>query len=296
MVELRRIAALNHSLGRIIAKLEACNPAGSIKDRAALAMVEDAERRGLLQPGVPLIESTSGNTGIGLALVCALKGYRLILTMPEGMSAERRRILSAYGAETVCTPAQDGMQGAIEKAEELHRSIPGSLILQQFNNPANPASHYQSTAEEIWKDTQGQIDGLVAGIGTGGSLCGAGRRLKELNPRIQIIGVEPASSSVLSGGKAGLHAIQGIGGGFIPGNYDAGLVDYIVPVSDTQAIDTARLMARKEGILCGFSSGAAVYAALRLSQKEFFRDKTLVVLLPDSGERYLSTNLYNLED
>ncbi len=296
LVELRQLSHEAGAIARVIAKVEAHNPAGSVKDRIALAMIEAAERNGTLTAGATIIEPTSGNTGVGLALVAALKGYHLILTMPETMSIERRRLVSAYGAQVVLTPAAEGMKGAIARAEALSKEIAGAVILQQFENPANPACHYATTAEEIWRDTDGSVDIFVAGVGTGGTLCGTGRRLKELNDRIQIVAVEPAVSPVLSGGEAGAHKIQGIGAGFIPRNYDSSIADEIITVGDDEAIGTARLLAAREGLLVGISSGAAVYAALQLAKKEENRDKTIVVLLPDTGERYLSTQLYAFEE
>lgn len=277
---------------RLIGKLEYFNPAGSVKDRVALAMIEDAERSGRLRPGATLIEPTSGNTGVGLALVSAVKGYTLILTMPETMSEERRKLLQAYGARLVLTPGAEGMSGAIAKAEELRDSIPGAVILQQFENPANPAAHIHSTAEEIWQDTDGQVDIFVACVGTGGTICGTGKGLKARRPDIHIVAVEPAESPVLSGGKAGPHKIQGIGAGFIPGTYDSGVVDQIMTVPGDEAIRTARELAREEGILVGISSGAAVYAATALATLPENEGKNIVVLLPDTGERYLSTELF----
>lgn len=273
-------------------KIEAFNPSGSVKARAALAMVEDAEQAGLLKPGATIIEPTSGNTGIGLAMVATIKGYRLILTMPETMSIERRKLLAAYGAELVLTPGAKGMAGAIEKAEELHRTIPGSYIPGQFDNPANPAIHERTTAHEIWADTDGRISAFVAGVGTGGTLCGTGRCLKQLNPAIRVVGVEPASSPVLQGKASAPHAIQGIGANFIPANYDASVVDEVMGVTDEEAFNAARTLAQTEGLLVGISSGAALAAAVRLSRS--MTDATgIVVLLPDSGERYLSTGLFD---
>lgn len=292
MVELIRLGREAGAEARIVAKVESFNPAGSVKDRIALAMVEQAEARGTLRPGGTIIEPTSGNTGVGLALVSALKGYRLILTMPETMSIERRRLVAAYGARVVLTPGDEGMKGAIARAEALRREIPGAVILEQFSNPANPERHYRTTGDEIWRDTDGRVDLLVAGVGTGGTLCGTGRRLRELNPQIGLVAVEAASSPVLSGGKPGAHKIQGIGAGFIPENFDAALVDRVVTVTDEQAIGTARLLAAREGLLAGISSGAAVYAALQLARKRRNRGKTIVVVLADTGERYLSTPLY----
>lgn len=296
MVELERLGRDAGTVARVVAKVELFNPAGSVKDRVALAMVERAEADGTLRPGATIIEPTSGNTGVGLALVSALKGYRLILTMPETMSVERRRLVAAYGAKVVLTPGAEGMKGAIARAQALREEIPGSVILQQFENPANPARHYRTTAEEIWRDTEGGIDLFVAGVGTGGTVSGTGRRLKELNPAVRIAAVEPASSPVLSGGAPGAHKIQGIGAGFVPGNYDPSVVDLVVPVADDEAIATARLLASREGLLVGISSGAAAYAALQLAKREEYRGKTIVVLLPDTGERYLSTLLYAFDE
>ena len=296
MVELERLGRDAGAVARVVAKVELFNPAGSVKDRVALAMVERAEADGALRPGATIIEPTSGNTGVGLALVSALKGYRLILTMPETMSVERRRLVAAYGAKVVLTPGAEGMKGAIARAMALREEIPGSVILQQFENPANPARHYRTTAEEIWRDTEGGIDLFVAGVGTGGTVSGTGRRLKELNPAVRIAAVEPASSPVLSGGAPGAHKIQGIGAGFVPGNYDPSVVDLVVPVADDEAIATARLLASREGLLVGISSGAAAYAALQLAKREEYRGKTIVVLLPDRGERYLSTLLYAFDE
>ena len=296
MVELERLGRDAGAVARVVAKVELFNPAGSVKDRVALAMVERAEADGALRPGATIIEPTSGNTGVGLALVSALKGYRLILTMPETMSVERRRLVAAYGAQVVLTPGAEGLKGAIARAQALREEIPGSVILQQFENSANPARHYRTTAEEIWRDTEGGIDLFVAGVGTGGTVSGTGRRLKELNPAVRIAAVEPASSPVLSGGAPGAHKIQGIGAGFVPGNYDPSVVDLVVPVADDEAIATARLLASREGLLVGISSGAAAYAALQLAKREEYRGKTIVVLLPDTGERYLSTLLYAFDE
>ncbi len=296
LVELKQLCREAGATARVVAKVESRNPAGSVKDRVALAMIEAAEREGTISAGATIIEPTSGNTGVGLALVAALKGCRLILTMPETMSIERRRLVAAYGAQVVLTPAAEGMQGAIARAEKLRDEISGAVILQQFENPANPARHYDTTAEEIWRDTDGAVDIFVAGVGTGGTLSGAGRRLKELNSRITVVAVEPAASPVLSGGKAGAHKIQGIGAGFVPKNYDPAVADQVITVGDNEAIGTARLLAVREGLLVGISSGAAVYAALQLAKKEENRDKTIVVLLPDTGERYLSTPLYAFEE
>ena len=280
----------------ILTKLEYFNPAGSVKDRAAKAMIEDAEERGLLKEGSVIIEPTSGNTGIGLASIAAVKGYRMILTMPETMSVERRNILKAYGAEIVLTDGTKGMQGAIDKAEELAASIEGSFIPGQFENPANPEAHVRTTAEEIWADMDGQVDVFVAGVGTGGTLSGTGRGLKVHNPAVEIIGVEPDSSAVLSGDKPGLHKIQGIGAGFVPKTYDASVVDKVIRVADDDAIRTGRELSLQEGLLTGISSGAAVFAALQLARQPEYAGKNIVVLLPDTGERYLSTVLYAFED
>ena len=296
LVELSRLAREAGAVARVVAKVESFNPAGSVKDRVALAMVEQAEARGEIRPGDTIIEPTSGNTGVGLALVSALKGYRLILTMPETMSIERRRLVAAYGAQVVLTPGAEGMTGAIDRARELREEIPGSVILQQFENPDNPQQHYRTTGDEIWRDTDGRVDLFVAGVGSGGTVSGTGRRLKELNPEVEIVAVEPASSPVLSGGAPGPHRIQGIGAGFVPGNYDAQVVDRVVPVSDEEAIGMARLFASHEGLLAGISSGAAARVALQLAKREEYRGKTIVVLLPDTGERYLSTLLYAFDE
>ena len=279
----------------IIAKLEAFNPAGSVKDRVALAMIEDAEARGALKPGATIIEPTSGNTGVGLAMVATIKGYHLMLTMPETMSIERRNLLKALGAEIVLTDGLTGMAGSIAKAQELRASIPGSIILQQFENPSNPKIHELTTAEEIWRDTDGEVDVFVAGVGTGGTVCGVARALKKHNPDIYIVAVEPAASPVLEGGQAAPHRIQGIGANFIPAIYDASVVDEVLPVPDDEAIRGGRELASTEGLLAGISSGAAVYAARLLAQRPDFADKKIVVLLPDTGERYLSTELFAFE-
>ena len=281
---------------QVIGKLEYFNPAGSVKDRVALAMIEDAEAKGLLKPGATIIEPTSGNTGVGLAWVGKIKGYRTILTMPETMSKERQMLLKALGAELVLTPGTEGMSGAIRKAESLRDEIPGAVILQQFENPANPQAHVETTAEEIWEDSEGQVDVFVAGVGTGGTVSGTGKGLKGHKPEIEIVGVEPASSAVLSGQKAGMHKIQGIGAGFVPGNYDAGVVDRIIPVADDDALRMGRMLSQKEGLLVGISSGAAAYAAFELARQDEYAGKTIVVLLPDTGERYLSTLLYAFDD
>ncbi len=272
----------------LLLKLERFNPGGSIKDRTALSMIEDAEKRGVLQPGGTIIEPTSGNTGVGLAWIGKLKGYRVILTMPETMSVERRNLLTTYGAELVLTPGAEGMKGAIAKAEAMQRETPNSIILGQFVNPANPAVHYATTGQEIWEDTNGQVDVFIAGVGTGGTVSGVGRALKEKNMLVEVIAVEPASSPVLSGGKAGAHKIQGIGAGFVPETYQAAFVDRVMTITNEDAMEAARALAKEQGLLVGISSGAAYAAACRLMQQPDYKDKTIVVLLPDTGERYLS--------
>lgn len=285
-----------HELGAtVIAKLEYFNPAGSVKDRIALAMIDDAERRGVLKPQATLIEPTSGNTGVGLAFVAAARGYHLILTMPETMSLERRNLLKALGAQLVLTPGAEGMTGAIKKAQELNEQIEGSVILQQFENPANPAAHVATTAEEIWRDTAGEVDIFVAGVGTGGTVSGVGKGLKSHNPAVRIVAIEPAGSPVLSGGKPGPHQLQGIGAGFVPKTYDASVVDEVIPVGDDDAIRTSRELTATEGMLVGISSGAAAWAATQLARRPENQGKNIVVLLPDTGERYLSTVLYDFE-
>ena len=277
----------------VVAKVESFNPAGSIKDRPALNMIEEAERQGLLTPGAVVIEPTSGNTGIGLAMVCAVKGYKMILTMPETMSIERRKLLQAYGAEIILTDGDKGMQGAVDKAMELREEIPDSFVPMQFNNPANPQIHEKTTAEEIWHDTDGKVDIVIAGVGTGGTISGIGKRLKEKKSDIQIVAVEPFRSQVLIGKPAGSHAIQGIGANFVPRTFDRSVVDVIYPVGDIDAVETARKLATDEGILCGISSGAAMYAALEFSKMRDNEGKLIVVILPDTGERYLSSVLFD---
>ena len=284
-----KINRLNDGFAQVLAKIESFNPGGSIKDRPALNMIEDAEKKGLINKDTIIIEPTSGNTGIGLAMVCAVKGYRMILTMPETMSVERRKLLSAYGAELILTDGAKGMQGAVEKAEELQKKYPNSFIPQQFSNPANPAIHISTTAEEIWKDTDGNVDIIVAGVGTGGTISGISKALKGKNPNIKSVAVEPESSQMLAKGVAGPHKIQGIGANFIPKNFDRSVVDEIIPVSNEDAIDTCRNLAKKEGIFCGISSGAAMHAGIELSRLKENKDKLIVVVLPDTGERYLSS-------
>lgn len=276
----------------LVAKLEMFNPSGSVKARTALAMIEDAEARGVLKPGATLIEPTSGNTGIGLAMVATIKGYRLVLTMPETMSLERRNLLKALGAEIVLTPGKEGMAGSIAKAEALRDATPGAVILQQFDNPSNAAVHERTTGEEVWADTDGQVDAFVAGVGTGGTVSGVARALKRHNPSVRVVAVEPAASPVLSGGKAGPHGLQGIGANFVPGNYDAAVVDEVISVADEDAFRASRELASTEGLLAGISSGAALHAACQLAQCPDMQEKTIVVLLPDTGERYLSAGLY----
>ena len=280
----------------IIAKVEFFNPGGSVKDRIALAMIEDAEQKGILKPGATIIEPTSGNTGVGLALVSAVKGYKLILTMPETMSIERRNLVKAYGAEVRLTSGKDGMPGAIRAAEELRDSIPGAVILQQFENPANPEKHYVTTGQEIWEQTDGKVDIFVAGVGTGGTISGVAKRLKEKNPQVKVVAVEPKSSPVLNGGQSGPHKIQGIGAGFVPKTYNAKLIDEVIDVENDDAIRTGRQLAAIEGLLVGISSGAAAFAAIQLAKRPENKGKNIVVLLPDTGERYLSTVLYAFEE
>lgn len=296
LLELGKFSASNNLETPIVAKIESFNPGGSVKDRIALAMIEDAERSGVLKPGATIIEPTSGNTGVGLALVAAVKGYQLILTMPETMSVERRNLVKAYGAQVKLTPGKDGMKGAIEIAQQLRAAIPGAVILQQFENQANPEWHYETTAREIWADTSGLVDIFVAGVGTGGTVSGVGKYLKEKNPNVRIVAVEPTDSPVLSGGKPGPHKIQGIGAGFIPKTYNAEVIDEVVQVGNDDAIRTGRQLAQQEGVLAGISSGAAAFAAAQLAKRPENAGKRIVTLLPDTGERYLSTVLYAFEE
>ncbi|MBR1542892.1 MAG: cysteine synthase A [Bacteroidaceae bacterium] len=296
LLELKNFNVKRGLQATVIAKLEYFNPAGSVKDRVALAMIEDAEAKGILKPGATIIEPTSGNTGVGLAFVSSAKGYKLILTMPDTMSIERRNLLKALGAKVVLTPGSEGMKGAIAKAEELQASTPGSWIPQQFSNPANPAIHVKTTGEEIWRDTDGKVDIFVAGVGTGGTVSGVGVALKKHNPDVKIIAVEPASSPVLSGGKSGPHKIQGIGAGFVPDNFNASVIDEVLTIENDEAILASRQVAQAEGLLVGISSGAALAGAVRLAQRPENQGKTIVALLPDTGERYLSTVLYAFEE
>lgn len=296
LVELNKYSAQRGLETPVLAKVEFFNPGGSVKDRIALAMIEAAERDGKLKPGATIIEPTSGNTGVGLALVSAVKGYKLILTMPETMSIERRNLVKAYGAQVKLTSGKDGMPGAIKAAEELRDSIPGSVILEQFENPANPQKHYETTGVEIWDDTDGKVDIFVAGVGTGGTISGIGRRLKEKNPNVKIIAVEPTTSPVLNGGKPGPHKIQGIGAGFVPRTYDPKVIDEVFDVDNDAAILAGRQLAQQEGLLVGISSGAAAYAATEIAKRPENKGKTIVALLPDTGERYLSTVLYAFEE
>lgn len=296
LLELNKFSSLKGLEQPIIAKIESFNPGGSVKDRVALAMIEDAEDKGLLKPGATIIEPTSGNTGVGLALVAAVKGYKLILTMPETMSIERRNLVKAYGATVKLTSGKEGMKGAIKAAEELRDSIPGSIILQQFENQANPQKHYATTGKEIWRDTDGAVDIFVAGVGTGGTISGVGKYLKEQNPNVKVVAVEPTTSPVLSGGQSGPHKIQGIGAGFIPSTYNSKYVDEIFQVDNDQAILTGRQLAQSDGLLVGISSGAAVFAASELAKRPENKGKRIVTLLPDTGERYLSTVLYAFEE
>ena len=292
LMELKNLERAYGLKARVLAKLEYLNPAGSVKDRTALKMIRDAEETGRLAPGGTVIEPTSGNTGIGLASVCAARGYRLIITMPDSMSRERILIMRAYGAEVVLTPGKDGMTGAIAKAEEIKAQTPGSIIAGQFTNPANPAAHYQTTGPEIWDDTDGTVDLFVAGIGTGGTVTGTGKYLKEMNPAVRVVGVEPASSPLLTKGVSGPHGLQGIGANFVPEILDQSLIDEIIPVTDADAYRMGREMGRKEGILVGITSGAALYAAIALARRPENAGKTIVALLPDTGDRYLSTPLF----
>lgn len=292
LVEVCEIEREDGLKASVLVKLESYNPAGSAKDRVALAMIEDAERRGILNPGATIIEPTSGNTGIGLAWVAGLRGYKCVLTMPETMSVERRNLLKALGAKLVLTPGKDGMNGAIAKARELHEQTPGSFIPDQFNNPVNAVAHEHTTAMEIWEDTDGEVDIVVAGVGTGGTLCGTAKRLKSLKKSVKAIAVEPSDSPVLSGGKPGPHKLQGIGAGFVPGNYCADLVDEIITVTSDDSFSAARRLASREGILAGISSGAAFWAAVEVARRPENAGKTIVAVLPDTGQRYLSTPLF----
>ena len=294
LLELARLEKAEGLSAHLLAKLEYLNPAGSVKDRVARAMVEDAEAKGLLKEGSVIIEPTSGNTGIGLAVMAAVRGYRVIIVMPETMSVERRQIMKAYGAELVLTEGAKGMSGAIEKANQLAQEIPGAFIPGQFDNPANAAAHEATTGPEIWADTDGAVDVFVAGIGTGGTITGVGRYLKRQNPNVKIVGVEPAGSPVLSGGKAGPHGLQGIGAGFVPGVLDTGIYDEIIPVKEADAYAMGRAIGQKEGVLVGISSGAAAWAAVQLARRPEYAGKNIVVLLPDTGDRYLSTPMFNI--
>lgn len=292
LLDLQRLASSGGALAQVVAKVEFFNPGGSVKDRVALGMIEDAEQRGELHPGSVIIEPTSGNTGVGLAWISRVKGYRTVIVMPDTMSLERQSLLRAAGAELVLTDGTKGMQGAIEEAERLRSSIPGAVILGQFDNPSNPAAHERTTGEEIWQDTQGKVDIFVAGVGTGGTLTGVARTLKRYNPNVQIVAVEPAGSPVLGGGKPGVHGLQGIGAGFIPKTMDVSLMDEVFPVTEEEAYTAARQLSATEGLLVGISSGAAVHAALQIALRPENKGKRIVVLLPDTGERYLSTKLF----
>ncbi len=296
LLELSRYSRAKGIETPIIGKVEFFNPGGSVKDRIAMSMIEDAEQKGLLKPGATIIEPTSGNTGVGLALVCAVKGYKLILTMPETMSVERRNLVKAFGAEVELTSGRDGMSGAIKAAEQLRDSIPGSIILQQFENPSNPIQHYATTGLEIWEQTDGQVDICIAGVGTGGTISGIGKRLKENKPEVQIIAVEPKSSNVLNGGSCGAHKLQGLGAGFIPATYDASVIDEVFDVDNDDAIRAGRELAKYEGLLVGISSGAVAHAAVEVAKRPENAGKKIVVLLPDTGERYLSTVLYAFDE
>lgn len=296
LVELNKYSKFRGVETPIIAKVEFFNPGGSVKDRIGLAMIESAEKDGKLKPGATIIEPTSGNTGVGLALVSAIKGYKLILTMPETMSVERRNLVKAYGAEVRLTSGKEGMPGAIKAAEELRDATPGSVILEQFENPANPRKHYETTGQEIWKDTDGDVDIFIAGVGTGGTISGIGKALKEKNPNVKIIAVEPLSSPVLKGGASGPHKIQGIGAGFIPATYNASVIDEVFDVENDDAVLAGRQLAQQEGLLVGISSGAAAFAATEIAKRPENKGKKIVVLLPDTGERYLSTVLYAFDE
>ena len=296
LLELGRLARSQGLKARVLAKLESFNPAGSVKDRAALAMVEDAQRRGLLAPGGTVIEPTSGNTGIGLAWVAAVRGYRAIIVMPDSMSVERRQLMAAYGAQVVLTPGALGMQGAVDRARELAASIPGSFVPDQFANPANPQAHFDTTGPELWEDTGGRLDAFVAGVGTGGTITGVGRYLKGRDPGVRVIAVEPADSPLLSQGRTGPHGLQGIGPNFLPAALNTGVLDEVIPVTQEQACRAARLLRAREGLLAGISSGAALWAAMALARRPEYAGRTIAVLLPDSGERYLSTGLFSGED
>ena len=296
LVELEKYSESKGLDKPVIAKVEYFNPGGSVKDRIALAMIEAAEKDGTLKPGATIIEPTGGNTGVGLALVSAVKGYKLILTMPETMSVERRNLVKAYGAQVKLTSGKDGMPGAIKAAEELRKTIPGAVILEQFENPANPQKHYETTGKEIWEDTDGKVDIFVAGVGTGGTISGVAKYLKEKNPNVKIVAVEPATSPVLKGGKSGPHKIQGIGAGFVPKTYDANLIDEVFDVENDQAILAGRQLAQKDGLLVGISSGAAAFAATEIAKRPENKGKTVVTLLPDTGERYLTTVLYAFDE